>query len=82
MGRDRADAARRGLAWDFRKQRPYGGYEQFEFDIPTGAHGDCYDRALVHTGRDAAEPAHHRAMRGQDAGRPVQIRSIRWPPRR
>jgi NADH-quinone oxidoreductase subunit C/D len=37
-----------GLAWDFRKARPYGGYDQFEFDIPTGTRGDCYDRAVVH----------------------------------
>ena len=36
-----------GLAWDFRRKQPYSGYEQFEFDIPTGQHGDCYDRALV-----------------------------------
>ena len=37
-----------GLAWDFRKQRPYSGYERFEFDIPTGTRGDVYDRVLVH----------------------------------
>ena len=37
-----------GLAWDFRKKRPYGGYDQFEFDIPVGKAGDCYDRAVVH----------------------------------
>jgi NADH-quinone oxidoreductase subunit C/D len=36
-----------GLEWDFRKRRPYGGYDQFEFDIPTANHGDCYDRAVV-----------------------------------
>jgi NADH-quinone oxidoreductase subunit C/D len=36
-----------GLEWDFRKKRPYSGYDQFEFDIPTGQHGDCFDRGLV-----------------------------------
>lgn len=36
-----------GLDWDFRKRQPYCGYENFEFDIPTAQHGDCYDRAVV-----------------------------------
>ena len=36
-----------GLEWDFRKKRPYSGYDQFEFEIPTGQNGDCYDRAVV-----------------------------------
>lgn len=36
-----------GFEWDFRKQRPYSGYDQFEFDIPIAHHGDCYDRAVV-----------------------------------
>jgi NADH-quinone oxidoreductase subunit C/D len=36
-----------GFGWDFRKKQPYSGYENFEFDIPTGKNGDCYDRAVV-----------------------------------
>jgi NADH-quinone oxidoreductase subunit C/D len=36
-----------GLAWDYRKVRPYSGYSQFDFDIPAGQQGDCYDRTWV-----------------------------------
>jgi NADH-quinone oxidoreductase subunit C/D len=36
-----------GFAWDLRKKRPYSGYDQFEFEIPTGTNGDCFDRAVV-----------------------------------
>ena len=37
-----------GLAWDYRKQRPYSGYDQLDFEIPTCSNGDCYDRVVVH----------------------------------
>ena len=36
-----------GFDWDYRKKRPYSGFDNFEFDIPLGKNGDCYDRAIV-----------------------------------
>jgi NADH-quinone oxidoreductase subunit C/D len=36
-----------GLEWDYRKKRPYSGYEHFNFDIPTGKNGDSFDRCAV-----------------------------------
>ena len=35
-----------GIAWDLRRSQPYEIYDQLEFDIPVGKHGDCYDRYL------------------------------------
>jgi NADH-quinone oxidoreductase subunit C/D len=36
-----------GMDWDFRKKRPYSGYEMFDFEIPVANNGDCFDRAVV-----------------------------------
>ncbi len=36
-----------GVGLDLRKDRPYSGYEQYEFDVPVGTTGDSYDRYLV-----------------------------------
>jgi len=36
-----------GAAWDLRRAQPYECYEEMEFDIPVGQHGDCYDRQVV-----------------------------------
>src|SRR3954469_2356813 len=35
-----------GIAWDLRRTQPYECYNDFEFDIPLGVNGDCYDRYL------------------------------------
>jgi NADH-quinone oxidoreductase subunit D len=35
-----------GIAWDLRRSQPYELYDEFEFDIPLGVNGDCYDRYL------------------------------------
>ena len=36
-----------GWAWDLRRAQPYECYNEFDFRIPVGKHGDCYDRYLV-----------------------------------
>ena len=36
-----------GVPWDLRKAQPYDVYDRMDFDVPTGKHGDCYDRYLV-----------------------------------
>ncbi|MDN5106350.1 NADH dehydrogenase (quinone) subunit D [Aliarcobacter butzleri] len=35
-----------GVAYDLRKDKPYYGYENFDFDVVIGSHGDVYDRMM------------------------------------
>jgi len=35
-----------GVPLDLRKDRPYSGYEQYDFAVPVGSKGDCHDRYL------------------------------------
>lgn len=39
-----------GVDYDVRVHTPYSSYEDFEFDVPVGSTGDCYDRFLVRNG--------------------------------
>ncbi|CAM3344603.1 NADH-quinone oxidoreductase subunit D [Paenibacillus lupini] len=36
-----------GVDWDLRKAEPYSLYNRFEFDVPLGKNGDCYDRYVI-----------------------------------
>ncbi len=36
-----------GVDLDLRRDAPYSGYENYEFEVPIGEKGDCYDRYLV-----------------------------------
>ena len=35
-----------GIPYDLRKDKPYYGYENYDFDIVVGSHGDVYDRMM------------------------------------
>ena len=35
-----------GMAWDLRRAQPYECYDEFDFKIPVGKNGDCFDRYL------------------------------------
>lgn len=37
-----------GYAWDLRRKKPYSIYDRFDFDIPVGQNGDCFDRYYLH----------------------------------
>jgi NADH-quinone oxidoreductase subunit D len=36
-----------GIEWDLRRKQPYAAYDKFDFKIPVGVQGDCYDRYLI-----------------------------------
>ncbi len=36
-----------GYAWDLRRSQPYELYDEFDFKVPVGKNGDCYDRYLL-----------------------------------
>lgn len=36
-----------GIPLDLRKDKPYSGYENYDFDVPIGKTGDCYDRFII-----------------------------------
>ena len=72
-----------GVAFDLRKANPYCGYETYDFAMPTGTVGDCYDRYLVRVAemRESVQDLPPGARRLP--GGPVQTddRKVMPPPR-
>ncbi|GBF33514.1 NADH-ubiquinone oxidoreductase chain D [Desulfocucumis palustris] len=36
-----------GINYDMRKARPYSVYDRFDFEVPLGCNGDCFDRYRI-----------------------------------
>ena len=72
-----------GAAWDLRRSQPYDIYDQLDFEIPVGSHGDCYERYLV---RVAEMRESHKMIRQciqQMPGGPIKIQDNKiTPPKR
>src|SRR6056297_551426 len=75
-----------GLAWDLRRAQPYEGYDEFDFQIPVGRNGDCYDRYLVRMAemRESVKIIHQaiEKLRAPEGQGPVLARGKITPPPR
>lgn len=73
-----------GVKWDIRKDEPYLVYDRFDFDIPVGENGDCFDRYTVRMEemRQAAKIV-RQALEQLPDGKPcVDMPDVVLPPRR
>lgn len=72
-----------GVALDMRKSNPYCGYETYEFNIPTGTVGDCYDRYLVRVAemRESVSICHQALDRLPPGSVRTSDRKVMPPPR-
>lgn len=72
-----------GLAWDLRKAQPYEVYDEIDFDIPIGKHGDGYDRYLVRVVemRESVKIIQQCVAKMPDGPVRVENRKIAPPPR-
>jgi len=72
-----------GYAWDLRKAQPYDGYDEIDFDIPIGKHGDCYDRYIVRIAemRESLRIINQCIQKMPDGPVKVEDRKVNPPPR-
>ncbi len=73
-----------GLAWDLRRAQPYECYNEFEFQIPVGKNGDCYDRYLVRMAemRESTKIIRQACAKLREERGPVLARGKITPPAR
>ncbi len=73
-----------GVKWNIRKDKPYLVYDRFDFDVPVGENGDCFDRYTVRMEemRQAASII-KQALEQMPDGRPcIDMPDVALPPRK
>ncbi len=73
-----------GMAWDLRRAQPYECYDEFEFQIPVGKNGDCYDRYLCRMAemRESVKIMRQACAKLRETGGDVMSRGKITPPKR
>lgn len=68
-----------GVSYDVRKDQPYYDYETYDFEIPVGEHGDCYDRYLcrMEEMRQSLKIIHQALDRLEKASGPMNVEDPR-----
>lgn len=72
-----------GVALDIRKSNPYCGYDRYDFGVPTGRVGDCYDRYLVRVAemRESVKICRQALDRMPEGSVRTEDRKVMPPPR-
>ncbi|MBI2201094.1 MAG: NADH-quinone oxidoreductase subunit D [Armatimonadetes bacterium] len=73
-----------GVNYDVRKAFPYGGYDEYAFDVPLGEHGDSFDRYKIRVEemRQSRRIILQAVDRLTDGPIMVDDRKVALPPRR
>ena len=73
-----------GMAWDLRRAQPYECYDEFDFQIPVGKNGDCFDRYLCRMAemRESVKIIHQCIEKLRAEPGPVLARGKITPPSR
>ncbi len=73
-----------GVKWDIRKDAPYLVYDRFDFDIPVGENGDCFDRYTVRMEemRQAARIIKQALLEMPDGKPCIDMPDVVLPPRK
>lgn len=73
-----------GVGYDVRRAFPYGGYDEYEFEVPLGRAGDAFDRYLVRMEEMRQSCRIIRQALGRLEPGPVLLddRKVALPPRR